>query len=159
MTDWLLALEATALATALRESTLAYPLVNAGHILGIALLVGGILPLDLRLLGFWRFTPLLPLLRILGSTATAGLVLTLTCGLLLFIGRATDYVQSSLFLIKMAVVLLGLANALLLRRALWKEDNRRLTGALLPWRLRLGALLSLLAWLTAVVLGRLVGYF
>ena len=52
--DWLVALEATALAGALRGSVWAYPLVNAAHILGVALLVRGILPLDLRLLGAWR---------------------------------------------------------------------------------------------------------
>ena len=43
--------ENLAVVSALRNSTLAYPLVNAGHILGVALLVGGIVPLDLRLLG------------------------------------------------------------------------------------------------------------
>lgn len=155
VTEWLLALEATALATALRESTLAYPLVNAGHILGVALLVGAILPLDLRLLGCWRSLPLQPLVRVLTSTAGAGLVLALVCGLLLFLGRASDYAQSSLFVSKMLVVLVGLGNALLLRRVL---AGRR-SEASLPGRVRFGALVSLLAWVSALVLGRLVGYF
>lgn len=48
--QWLAALEATELARALRDSVWIYPLVNAGHILGVALLVGSIVPLDLRLL-------------------------------------------------------------------------------------------------------------
>ena len=46
-------LEQGALAQALAGSVWWYPLINAGHILGIALLVGGIIPLDLRLLGLW----------------------------------------------------------------------------------------------------------
>ncbi len=159
VTDWLLALEATALATALRESTLAYPLVNAGHILGIALLVGGILPLDLRLLGLWRSLPLQPLLRVLASTATAGLVLAMGCGLLLFIGRASDYVQSSLFLSKMVVVLAGVVNAARLRWLLSTERGLPTSVGTLPGSVQLGALVSLLAWLSALLLGRLVGYF
>ncbi|MDX1634262.1 MAG: DUF6644 family protein [Marinobacter sp.] len=159
MTDWLLALEGTAVASALRGSTLAYPLVNAGHILGIALLVGGILPLDLRLLGLWRSLPLQPLLRVLGTTAAVGLALALVCGLLLFIGRATEYVQSSLFVAKMAVVLVGLTNAVFLRRALASDPAAGAAGSVLPWHLRVGGLVSLLAWVSALVLGRLVGYF
>lgn len=39
---------------ALRASRWVYPLVNTGHILGLALLFGAIIPLDLRMLGFWR---------------------------------------------------------------------------------------------------------
>ena len=55
--DWLGGLEATALARALRDSVWTYPMINAGHILGVALLVGAIVPLDLRLLGVWRSAP------------------------------------------------------------------------------------------------------
>ena len=39
-------------AVLLQQSGTAYLLVNAAHILGLAMLVGGILPLDLRLIGF-----------------------------------------------------------------------------------------------------------
>lgn len=45
------ALEASTWATALSGSLWVYPLINAGHLLGIALLVGAIVPMDLRLLG------------------------------------------------------------------------------------------------------------
>lgn len=48
------ALDRTALSQTLRASLWLYPLVNTGHVLGIALLFGGIAPLDLRLLGCWR---------------------------------------------------------------------------------------------------------
>ena len=73
--EWPAALEATPLATALRGSVWVYPLVNAAHILGVALLVGSIVPLDLRLLGVWRSVPLTPLWGVLTRTAGAGLIL------------------------------------------------------------------------------------
>ena len=41
-------------AQALKASFWAYPLVNAGHILGLALFIGAIVPLDLRILGAFR---------------------------------------------------------------------------------------------------------
>ena len=154
------ALEATALARTLRDSVWAYPLVNAGHIFGVALLVGAIVPLDLKVLGLWRSLPLGPLWHVLSRTAGAGLALAATCGVLLFITRASEYAASSLFLGKMAAVALGIANALAVRR--FASASRFSTaheigrsGA----RLRVAAALSLLAWLTALALGRLVGYF
>jgi hypothetical protein len=158
--DWLVGLEATALARALRDSVWTYPLVNAGHILGVALLVGSIVPLDLRLLGAWRSVPLAPLWRVLRRTAAAGLVLAMVCGSLLFITRATEYAASGLFISKMAVVGTGTANALALRMiapdALLRAQP---TADKPPARVQLAGGVSLAAWLVALTLGRLVGYF
>jgi hypothetical protein len=153
-------LEATELAQALRGSAWAYLLVNAGHIFGVALLVGGIVPLDLRLMGLWRSLPLVPLWQVLTRTAAVGLLLAVVCGTLLFSTRAAAYVQSSLFIFKMLLVAVGLANA----AALHLAGFRRLqglppTGSNMPMRIRIAAGISLTAWLTALVLGRLVGYF
>src|SRR5687768_18191269 len=102
--EWAAAMEATELAVALRNSVWSYPLVNAAHILGIALLVGSIVPLDFRLLGAWRSVALAPLWSVLTRTAGAGLVLAIIFGVLLFITRATEYVASNLFVAKMLVV-------------------------------------------------------
>jgi hypothetical protein len=158
--DWLAALEATALARALRDSVWTYPLVNAGHILGVALLVGSIAPLDLRLLGMWRSVPLVPLWRVLTRTAAAGLALAIGCGALLFVARATEYAASGLFVAKMAIVGAGAANALVLRRVAPEVVLRaRPAFEMLPGRLRLAGGISLAAWLAALTLGRLIGYF
>ena len=158
--DWAAALETTALATGLRNSVWSYPLVNAAHILGVALLVGSIVPLDLRLLGAWRSVPLAPLWNILTRTAGAGFLLAVIFGMLLFITRATEYIASNLFLAKMAVVIIGTANVMALRIPP-PSDASEITSAhaMPPLRLRLAAGVSLTAWLTAMTLGRLVGYF
>ena len=158
--DWLVALEATAVAGALRGSVWAYPLVNTVHILGVALLVGAMLPLDLRLLGAWRSVPLAPLWRVLTRTAGAGLGLAMVCGTLLFITRATEYASSGLFISKMVVVGVGTANAVALR-TLMPKAIAPMRSALEkpPVRVQLAGGISLAAWLTALLLGRLVGYF
>jgi hypothetical protein len=154
---WAAALEGTELAAALRNSVWSYPLVNAAHILGVAILVGSIVPLDLRLLGMWPSLPLAPLWRVLARTAGAGLLLAVTFGALLFISRATDYIASNFFVAKMIAVAVGTANALALRlpRQARASDNEWKP----PLRFRFAAGLSLAAWLTALTLGRLVGYF
>lgn len=156
----LAALEATALARALRDSVWAYPLVNAAHILGVAMLVGSIVPLDLRLLGIWRSLPLAPLWHVLTRTAAAGLALAATFGVLLFITRATEYAASSLFLSKMTAVAVGVVNALFLRRV--SPDaiaSSEASASRAAKHLRTAAAVSLVAWLTTLTLGRLVGYF
>lgn len=155
--DWPSVLEATALAAALRGSAWAYPLVNAGHILGVALVVGSIVPLDLRLLGVWRSLPLAPLWQVLTRTAAVGLGLAILCGVLLFITRASAYVQSPLFIAKMILVGVGMANALALHGTI--PNPYRTAAAKMPWRVRFAAGVSLAAWLAALVLGRMVGYF
>lgn len=150
--DWAAALEATKLATALRNSVWSYPLVNAAHILGVALLVGSVVPLDLRLLGAWRTVPLAPLWKVLTRSAGAGLALTLVFGVLLFVTRATEYVASNFFIAKMVAVGLGTVNIPLFLRT---PPASHTPG----FRLRLAAAVSLTAWLTALISGRLIGYF
>ena len=158
--EWLAGLEATALARALRDSVWVYPLVNAGHILGVALLVGSIIPLDLRLLWAWRSVPLAPLWRVLTRTAAAGLALAIVFGSLLFITRATEYAASGFFIAKMVVVGAATANALALRMVVPDDLSRmRSTTEKPSRRIRLAGGISLAAWLTALTLGRLVGYF
>ncbi len=158
--DWLTALEATRLARALSNSVWIYPLVNAGHILGIALLVGSIIPLDLRLLGAWRSVPLAPVWHVLTRTSAAGFFIAAGFGFLLFMTKATEYATSTLFVAKMAVVAAAIVNAVVLRRVVPAEISGigPQVGPPNP-RLRLAGGVSLVAWLSALTLGRLVGYF
>jgi len=154
--EWASALEATDLALALRGSVWSYPLVNAAHILGVALLVGSIVPLDLRLLGLWPSVSVVPLWKVLTRTASIGLVLAILFGALLFITRATEYTGSNFFIAKMGVVAVGTANALLLRTLSSEPAAMPIKPAA---RLRVSAGISLAAWLTTLALGRLIGYF
>lgn len=158
--EWLATLEGTALARALRDSVWVYPLVNAGHVFGVALLVGAIVPLDLRLLGAWRKVPLVPLWCVLTRAAAAGLCLAVGFGALLFATRATEYAASGFFLAKMTLVAVATVNALALRTggiARWLQSEH--ADVPVPPRVRGAAALSLACWLTVLVLGRLVGYF
>ncbi len=156
----LVSIEELAFVSALRSSTFIYPLVNAGHILGVSLLVGGIVPLDLRLLGLWRRYPVTMFVAVLRVTSAIGLGLAVVCGALLFTTAAVDYAGSRLFQVKIALVLLGVANALMLARVLRRQTVQNLPmGAAMPLALQAGASLSLVVWLSVLILGRLLGYF
>lgn len=149
----LAAMESTAVAEYLRLSRWGYAAVNTAHLLGIALLVGSILPFNLHILGLWRRVPHLSLARVLLPVAATGLVLAVAAGTLLFSVRAVEYAQIVFFQIKIVLVVVGTLSALLLYRAY----GLSLEGAREP-RLRVHAVLSTVCWLGALVCGRLIAF-
>ena len=153
MEGLLAALEADTFARALRVSRWRYAGVNAAHILGIALLVGAVVPLNLRLLGVWRGVPRAMLVRVLVPVAAAGLGLAVFTGLLLFSVRARQYAGLDVFLIKLALVLLGTGAAL----AAHLQHGVLLETASAS-RLRLHAFVSLGCWTGALACGRLIAF-
>ena len=158
LTEFASALQGTGLATALRQSFWVYPIVNAGHIVGLALLFGAIVPLDLRLLGVWRTMPLAVMSRILLPVALAGLALAVPTGILLFSVRATEYAATPLLWIKFSLIACAIANALLLRLSLaWAVAEHSDLAGTMP-RLQLAGALSIGLWLAVIIVGRMIGY-
>src|SRR5687768_17284474 len=97
-------------AVLLQESGTAYLFVNATHILGIGLILGAILPLDLKLIGFFRSTPLTVLGPFLSRTAATGVTIAILAGLWLFSVKPTEYIENTAFLCKLALLALALIN-------------------------------------------------
>jgi hypothetical protein len=131
-------------AVLLQRSGTAYLLVSAAHILGVGLLVGAILPLDLRLLGFFRTVPLAVLEPFLTRAAATGLALALVTGIWLFTVKPAEYVTNEAFLIKLGLLAAALVNIVL---------RCRIAGFA-----RAAAALSLLLWLSVLVAGRWIGF-
>lgn len=139
------------LAGAMRRSRWGYAAASTGHVAGLALLVGAIVPLDLRLLGAWPGVDRAALARVLAPVAATGLALAAGCGALLLLAAPADYLAMPLFLAKMALVGLGAGHALALHR------GPGLRGAS-PARLRLAAAVSLGCWTGALVAGRMLAF-
>ena len=143
-------------AMAMKGSATLYMLVNAGHILSIGLIVGAILPLDLRLIGFFRHTPVAVIGPFLARAAATGVVLAILTGLLLFSVRPSDYAGNPAFLAKIGLLVLGVLNAVLLHRGrAWRGAT---SGGQLSTTLRVQAAVSLVIWISAVVAGRWIGF-
>jgi hypothetical protein len=139
----------------LRGSATAYLLVNAAHILGLGLLLGAILPLDLRLAGLFRRAPLAVLGPFLVRVAAAGLALAAATGLLLFSVRPAEYLANPAFLAKLGLLALALATVALQHAAGVRAAFA--AGRAGPaTRLRAG--LSAALWLGVLVAGRSIGF-
>lgn len=147
------ALEASQAASYLRGARWGYAAVNALHILGIALLVGAVVPLNLRLLGVWRSTARADLVQVLAPTAAVGLLLSGAAGVLLFSVRAGAYAELTVFQIKLVLILFGSLSAV------WAHlRHGRLLESVPRGQLRAHAAVSMLCWLSALICGRLIAF-
>lgn len=153
MESLLAALEATTASQYLRSSRLGYAALSGTHVLGIALLVGAIVPLNLRLLGLWSSIPRPSLLRVLVPVAATGFALAGITGSLLFAVRAPEYAAIPYLQVKLLLVFVALLSAL----AIHLEYGLTLDGAS-NRRARFHALLSLLCWLGALACGRMIAF-
>lgn len=129
-----------------------YALVSGLHVLGLALLIGGILLVDLRLMGLAA----LPRLAAgqLRRVAATGLALSLATGLLLLSARPGEYLANPVVWAKLLVVAAASLNAAafsLIGRL--PADGER-PGAYA----RLAGGLSLAGWLAALGLGRWIAF-
>jgi hypothetical protein len=143
-------------AVLLQRSGTAYLLVNAVHILGVGLLVGAILPLDLRLLGFFRHVPLAVIGPFLSRAAAVGVAVALATGVWLFTVKPAEYLGNVAFQCKAALLALALANIVLQHRN--RHFRRALADGGVHPRVRPVAAASAILWLSVLVAGRWIGF-
>lgn len=143
-------------AVALRRSANLYIYVNAAHILSIGLIVGAILPLDLRLIGLFPKVPVVAIGPFLSRAAAVGIALAIVTGFCLFSVNPLEYAGNPAFLAKISLLALGIANAGLLH--LTPQWRAAVKGGPLSLRVRLSAVLSLMVWTGAVLAGRWIGF-
>ena len=142
-----MALEGLWLAQAMKYSTWLYPTVETMHIWGIGMLFGSVVIMDLRVLGFGTKLNMSDLSRLGILVAFVGFGLAVLTGSLLFITQASELIGSRLFILKMCLIILLLANAMILRM-------RTVTNGIS----KLQALLSLAGWASVIGMGRWLAY-
>jgi hypothetical protein len=127
------------------------------HALGLALTVGVLLVLDIRLLGLYPSIPLTALERLL-RLAWVGIGLNTVTGIAIFVTQASTYVTSVPFVIKMVFVALGSVSVVAMQRVLKRDASGWDAAGRVPPIGRGLALGSILFWTVAVVTGRMIAY-
>ena len=148
MHAFLATIQDSAISTWVRESSSpwAYPTVLFLHTVGLAILVGLNVAVDLRVLGAARRIPLAPLGRFF-RLMWFGFGISTVSGLALFAANATTTAVNPTFWVKMAFIALALIDMRAMRRRLSDPSGRLLAAA------------SLLFWAGAITAGRLLLYF
>ena len=154
---WLVALESSGFAAAMRHWLWLYPIVEIMHILGFVLLVGAAVMFDLRLLGFSRRIPVSDLARHLLPWSRAGLLLVVPSGFAMFAAHATEWIANPAFWVKLSLIVLAGLNAWAFHRG---RSGRSGPGTATPRRPRCARVgpPSLLLWIGVVSCGRLLAY-
>lgn len=150
-------LQNTPLAIFVAETLWAYPTLETLHTLGMALLLGTLGLINLRVLGYKRVLPLVGTADLL-PIAWIGFTVNAISGLLLFTSDAVNFFSSNTFRLKITLIVLAGINAVILGRKVFSPEyeanaNAGITGP------KLIAGSSLVFWVVAVICGRIYAYY
>ncbi len=134
----------------LRSHAWAYPALEVAHIAGIALLLGNLVLLELRVFGRGAALPVHDLARLSLGLAVGGFGLAAATGLLMFVTQPAELIANRAFTLKMLLLLAAGLNAAWFHA---RGSLQRLDG----WA-RLSMLLSTVLWLAVVGCGRWIAY-
>ncbi len=132
----------------------AIPAIQSIHIVGIALVLGSVFMIDLRLLG-WAGSDqtLRQTTDRFGPWLTGSLWVMLVTGVLMVIGEPVRELITFSFWLKMVLVALGTVIAVFFRRSVRKHEGYPVTAPL-KWL----AVVTFLMWASIIILGRLIAY-
>jgi len=150
-------LEGTEIAIRIGESWW-FPLLESLHVVGVTMVAGAVLMLDLRLLGVAaRAYAVSELSKDLLPWAWAAFVVAVITGIGMFITRAYFYVGNVAFQIKFALLLLAGINMALFHFVVARKRTRW-DNSTPPSAAKLAGAASLLLWAGVLLAGRWTGH-
>jgi uncharacterized membrane protein YgdD (TMEM256/DUF423 family) len=137
----------------------AIPAIQSIHIVGIALVMGSVLMIDLRILGLaWTDRTLQQTTGRFGPWLSGSLWLLLATGLLMVVGEPVRELVSFSFWAKMTLVAIGALVAVAFQRALRRHEAQWEGTLVHKPSIKALAVLTFLAWVCVIFLGRLIAY-
>jgi hypothetical protein len=147
--------EATAVGNAIRNSLWLFPVIESVHLLGLAVIGGALLIVDLRLIGLGlRGQPVRELARDAQPWLIGSLVVMIATGVPLFLSESIKCYYSPAFWTKMTVLPLAILFTFTVRRKVAMADAMRVG----PLWTKLVAFVSLSLWFTVGAAGRWIGF-
>jgi len=149
----------TSVGRGILESVYAFPIIEGFHLMGIALSIGVLCWLDLRLIGI-AFTdqPVSKVWRQVIPVASLGFALMFITGGLLFWAEAITAYDSVHFWIKVALILLAGINALYFEVITHRGIEEWDSAPVPPLKARIAGLVSLILWTAVIITGRTMAY-
>ncbi len=147
--------EATAIGTAIRSSPWAFAVIESFHLLGLSVIGGAVLVVDLRLLGWGlRKQRISDVARDAYPWLVGSLIVMLVTGIGLFLSESTKCYYSPAIWVKMTSLALAMSFTFTVRRKVTMADETRVR----PIWFKLVALVSLALWFGVGAGGRWIGF-
>jgi hypothetical protein len=141
------------------HNTWAIPTIQSVHIVGIAMVMGSVLMIDLRILGWgWTDQTLRQTASRFGPWLTGSLWLLLATGALMVIAEPVRELVTFSFWLKMALVAVGTLVAATFQRTLRRHEQQWEETLVHRPSIKALAILTFLMWACIIVLGRLIAY-
>ena len=146
-------LEQSFIGEAIRNSIWLFPVIEAFHLIGLAILGGAILVGDLRLLGLLLSTkPINYVIRQTTLILKLGLIILVSTGIPLFLSEAIKCYYSRAFWIKMSALLIGLLFLFFIRNPMGLSAVDGNT------KLKIVGFISISIWAIVAGSGRWIGF-
>jgi hypothetical protein len=136
--------------SALKSNAFAYPLLEVAHILGISLLIGNLILLELRVFGRGAALPIKDLARLSLAIAVTGFCIAAATGLTMFATQAEELINNGSFKLKMLLLFVAACNAG------WFHGRGSLEK--LDWVAKVQMLVSTALWISIATCGRWIAY-
>jgi hypothetical protein len=145
--------------TGIRESTYVFPLIEAAHVLGLAVSVGTITIVDLRLIGAaMTKEPVTDVIEQLQPWTLTGFASMFISGGLLFWSEAARLYPSYTYRAKFIFLFLLGVNALLFHSTIYKSVDQWNGDAITPSRARMAGWIGITFWAAVIFFGRWTAY-
>nr|WP_298728110.1 DUF6644 family protein [uncultured Steroidobacter sp.] len=135
-----------------------YPILLTLHSIGLALLVGLLIIIDLRVLGVPRLLPFLPFHRLM-ALIWAAFAVNLSSGVALFVADGVKFFNSTAFRFKFASIVIGILLAVIIKNTVLRRASRLdAEQGTAPVTAKALAAISILMWISAIGFGRYMAY-
>jgi hypothetical protein len=147
--------EHSAVGGAIRSSNWLFPVIEAFHLLGLAVIGGAVLVVDLRLFGIGlRRQPVAQLARDAQPWLIASLMVMIATGSLMFMSEAIKCYYHPAFWVKMTSLFLAIVFTFTVHKKVVMADEARMG----PLWSKLAALVSVMLWSGVGIGGRWIGF-
>ena len=150
-------LEGSQFSAGVRSELWGWPLALTLHAFGTALVIGFILIITLRLMGFFKSIPYGALNRLF-PVIWAAVALQVLSGFTLWMAKPTRYVADGAFVLKLLLIIVGIVLTLHLYRTMKREASAWDAAGTVPAPGVKFVAANLLVWCGVLVLGRLTAY-
>jgi hypothetical protein len=147
----------SALGNLMRDIFWMWPFMENLHFMGLCALFGGLLAIDLRVIGICRFIPMKAALTLIPYVIGA-FSINLITGIFFFCGDPYRYYYNTAFQWKMALIVLAGVNALWFWFGEHEKLSRLADGEQADFAAKVIAMISLAIWVGVIILGRLIPY-